>query len=154
MEGLLLRLAPQAFQQPKHGQCPLLADGGSAPAFVPGEGKADLGMEPGPRREHGPNGIIKGAEIPLPEEGGQTKLMGGEHGRIVQKPGHGLELGFVPGLYGQDDALGHFVPPAKGDLHPVAGQKRHICRNSIGIGLVNGENRRRNSNFSDHKPSE
>ena len=154
VEGLLLGFSPQGFQQLQNVPGPLLADGGGGPAAVGGEGKGDLGVEPRPCREHGPGGVKIGAEIPLPQKGGQLELAAGEHGRIVQHPCDLLQPRFVSRFHGKDDALAHFVGPAEGQLDPVAGQQLHSLRDAVGIGLVNGKNSRGNSDFPDHKPSE
>ena len=148
-----LRRCAQGFQKLQNGSSPLLADGGRLPAAVLGEGKTGFGVEPHPRRKHGPDGIKKGAEIPLPQEGCQTKLVGREQGLVVQHPLNGFQPFLLPRHNRQDNALGCLVGPPEADLDPVTGLQLHFPGNTVGIGLVNGKNSRRNSNLSDHKPS-
>ena len=141
-QGRFLPLAAQFFQKLQNFKGSLLADGGGFPAAVIGEGKAGFGMEPHPRREHGPDGIEKGAEIPLPQKSRQPKLVFGNQGFVVQHPLNGLQPLFLSRLHGKDDALRRLVSSAEGNLHPMAGQHSHSLWNAIGIGLVNGKNSR------------
>ena len=110
-------------------------------------------MEPCPRREHGADGIEKGAEIPLPQKARQEQLAPGEHGRVIQHPRHTFQPRPVPRFHGKDDALGHLVGAAEGQLNPMAGLQLHSLRDAVGIGLVNGKHSRADCYFSNHKPS-
>ena len=42
------------------------------------------------------------------------------------------------------------VAMAKRHKHTHSGQQRHLLRHAVGIGLVNGKNRRRNGNLRNH----
>ena len=152
-QRVFLRRTAQLFQPPQNRGGPFLADGGRLPAALIGEGESRLGVEPRPRREHGPNGVKKGAEIPLPQKGRQAELVGGEQGFVVQHPLDRLQPRFLPRLYGKDDPFRSLVGPPEGNLDPVAGPQLHPLRDAVGIGLVNGKNSRGNSDFPDHKPS-
>ena len=149
-QSVLLRLPAQILQQFQH--CPgiFLAEGLSLPAPVLRQGNRQLGAKPQSRREHHPDGVKKGAEIPLPQKSRQPKLAFGEHGFLVQTAFDGFQLVRAALLHRQDDSLRAFVGPSEGQHDPLPRPDGKVLGNIVGIGLVYGKIRRRNSNFRDH----
>ena len=148
-QRFLLGGAAQVFQQLQELFRPLLTDGLVLPAPILRQRDGEPGSEPESRREHYPNGIEKGTEIPLPEEGRQPQLGLGKDRAAF----HRLQLVLTARLHSQDNSLRAPVGATEGNHHPLTGGKGHILGNPIGIGLVNGKIRRGNSNFSDHRPN-
>ena len=70
-----LRRAAQTFQQRKHLRRAVFPDGLFLPGAVSGEGNPFPRLKPQPRREHDPEALVKGAEIPLPQKCRQPQLM-------------------------------------------------------------------------------
>ena len=78
-QGLQLRLlgpAAQLLHQAQNLGSAGFADGFFLPLPVFGEGIHRLGVKPQSRGQDGPAGVVKGAEIPLPEESRQPQLQG------------------------------------------------------------------------------
>ena len=152
-QSFLLGSAAQVFQQLQKLCRSLLADSLVLPAPILRQRDGEPGSEPESRRKHYPNGIEKGTEIPLPEEGRQPQLGLGKDRAVVQAAFHRLQLVLTARLHSQDNSLRAPVGATEGNHHPLTGGKGHILGNPIGIGLVNGKIRRGNSNFSDHRPN-
>ena len=93
-----------------------------------------------PRRQHGPGGVIHGAEPPLPHPQSQADGLPVQHRAIVQHGEHRLEGIAVPVLQGQHNTLGAAVARPKGDDHPHTGPQYRGQRGGHGVvvGLVDG----------------
>ena len=122
------------------------------PAAVLCQADSLPGLKPQSCRKHGADGIVKGAEVPLPDESRQPQLPLRQDRCLVQASFDRLQACFLSRFHTQDNALGAFVGTSEGQLDPHARQNRHVLRDTVGIGPVNGKIRRRNSNFPDHKP--
>ena len=153
MKLCFLRFRTQCLQQQKNLLRPGLSDDGGFPACVLRQGEAHSGVKPCPRREHGAGGIKKGTEVPLPQEGGKLELGWSQHRGIIQSAANRLELRFISRFHRKHNAIAQLVSSPEGNLHPHSRQERHLLWNAVGVGLVNGKNRRRYRNFSGHKPS-
>ena len=149
-QGGFLRLTTQIFQQRKHLRRAVLADGFFLPGAVAGEGNPFPRLKPQPRREHDPEALVKGAEIPLPQKCRQPQLMLRQNRCFVQASLHGFQLFLVAHLHGENHALGALVGAAEGQLHPLTGLQGHSLGDFVGIGLVNGIGRGGNRDFRNH----
>ena len=149
-QGGFLRLTTQIFQQRKHLRRAVLADGFFLPGAVGGEGNPFPRLKPQPRREHDPEALVKGAEIPLPQKCRQPQLMLRQNRRFVQAPLHGFQLFLAACLHSENHALDALVGAAEGQLHPLTGLQGHSLGDFVGIGLVNGIGRGGNRDFRNH----
>ena len=145
-----LRRAAQTFQQRKHLRRAVFPDGLFLPGAVVGEGNPFPRLKPQSRREHDPEALIEGAEIPLPQKCRQPQLMLRQNRRFIQTPLHGFQLFLAARLHGENHALGALVGAAEGQLHPLAGLQGHPLGDFVGIGLVNGIGRGGNRDFCNH----
>ena len=121
------------------------------PGIVLRQCDGSLFLKPEAAGEHGPDGVVKGAEITLPEEGRQPKSIGRQHRLFIQGPLHRLQAPVFPLFQGQHHALTAAVAPSEGHGHPHAGQQRQILRDMVGVGLINGKGSCRNSDSRNHK---
>ena len=149
-KGRFLCLSSQVFQKSQNLRSMFLADGLFLPGSVFRQRKGILRPEPESGRQHTANGIVKGTEVPFPQEGGQPQLFLRQQGLLIQAAVNGLQPGFVSGFHRQNHTFGALIGTAKGQLDTLTRQNLHTFGNPIGIGLINGKIRRRNSNFRNH----
>ena len=150
------RLPAPAALIPKIDQdllCPLLADGGSFPAPVLGKAHGLLLPKPVSRRKDGPDGIVEGAEVPLPEKGRQPKLGVAQQRLRFQDPFYIFQSLPVPFLQGKDQSLGAGISKAEGHGDPLAQAQGKALGHPVGIGLVHGIDCVCNGDACDHSRS-
>ena len=149
-QGSGFRLSSRLFQQFQNLPGAFLANHGLLPGPVLRQTHRHPLPEPHAPGQHGPNGVVKGAEIPFPKKSRQPELPVGKDGLRVQKSGHFLQFPVVSGGNSQNHPFSGSVPPAKGQLNPLSRLNGHSLRNPVGIGLVYGKRSRGHGNLDNH----
>ena len=141
-ENLLLRLSAQLLQQRQEGPGILIFHSFLPPAFILRQGESGSGLKPEPGWEHGTDGIVKGAEIPFPQEGRHPQHINRQHRCFIQLLLHRLQALCTALSQFQHHSFTPAVAPAEGNDDPLTGPQFHPLRNGVGIGLVNGKRSR------------
>ena len=69
---------------------------------------------------------------------------------LIQQFAYGFQVRVKACLHRKYDALRNVVSFSERNQHPDTGTDLHILGNAVGVGLIDGKIRRRNSNFPDH----
>ena len=149
-EGFLMGLAAQLLQQVQDRSGPFLADGGFFPAPVLSQGELFPRPEPKTCGQDHPDGFIKGAEAAFPQECRKLQLKARQDRVLIQDLPYLLQSFPAPLFHQEDHAFGELIGSAERHRHPLAGLQGHPQGDTIGIGLVDGKDCRRNSDFCDH----
>ena len=152
-QQLIVRRAAQIAEGLHHRLGHRLPLHGFPPVFF-GNGVALMLLKPDACRQDRLDGVIKGAEIPLPQESRhmQRPLVQQRFG--IQHPVDGLEPALITVGQGQDHALGALIGPAERDADPRPHHRGHPLGNAVTVRLVNGVDRSGNGNFRYHfKPA-
>ena len=112
---------------------------------------APLAPHPDAGGQDGPDRVVKRAEAALPQEGRQPEHPLVQQRLLVQQTDDGLEARLIPLLHGEDHGLGQAVAPAEGHRHPLAGPRREVLRQAVGIGLIDGVDRRLHRCLGQHR---
>ena len=138
-QGLFRRLTAHTAEQTKHGKGIRLADSRRFPGAVFRKGIGIFLPEPQARGEHGPDGVIEGAKVPLPDECRQTQHPVIQHRLRIQQPVDGLQLLLAALLQSKDHTFRTAVSLAEGYDYPLAHRRLHPLGDRIGIGLIDGK---------------